>query len=163
MKTLNTKAEKIKHFGFAPHDVVSFNRQYSMLYRLKDENDSTGIAAAAESAGLIDDVTHIVSNMTVHPNEPLDNEKCFKLFNLVRQTNSQQINKWVSFYLFSVPEELVLFATQFDTTKYKIHMHIQMEIFIRDAAKLSDEFLNRCDTITVSTDMGTMGVYSSEP
>ena len=163
MEKLSTKAEKLKYFGFASSDVVTLRRQYSILARLKDANDSVGIVEAADSVGFLDNIIHVIDNMSSHPDESIENEKVFKFFNLVKKHKSKKIDRWVSFYLFSVPEEITLFAESFDSSKFKVVINMDLKLFAKDAVKLSDDFLNRCNTIVVKTEMGEIGVYSSEP
>jgi hypothetical protein len=163
MSGLNTKADKLKRFGFVPSDVVLVCCAYTDLFEMTDKDDAEELTAIADKVGLVDDLLTIVSAMESHPEESVEAENLTRFYNLVCRHNSKSIRKWVSLYLFSAPEEVVISAQQFDTTKHKVHMHIEMKIFHRDIVKLSDDFLNRCGAIIVDTDMGQIPIYASEP
>jgi|18_taG_2_1085343.scaffolds.fasta_scaffold96472_2 hypothetical protein len=163
MLTLDSKADKIKKFGFVPSDVVMLCCVYTDLFKLIDEHDTKELIDAAKQVGLIDDLTLIVTAMESHPEEDSSSKNLTKFFNIVTHRGSVNIKQKVIAHLFFVPEEVVISAQKFDTTSHKVHMHIEMKLFHRDVVKLSDDFLNRCSVIIIDTDMGEVPIYSSEP
>jgi|LUMJ01.1.fsa_nt_gb hypothetical protein len=162
MLSLESKADKIKKFGFVSNDVVMLCCAYTDLFKLTDDHDTDELIAAAEHAGMIDDLTLIVNAMEAHPEEDLSSKNFTKFFNIVTRRGTENIRQKVITYLFTAPEEIVISACKFDTIYYKVHMHIEMLMFHSAAINLPDDFLNRC-VINVNTEMGQIPIYSSEP
>ena len=71
-----------------------------------------------------------------------------KLFNAYRNMNANakldlqdHISAW--------SEEIMIHTEIFDSTKHSVEVIIDMTLYQKDAVKLSDEFLNQCDRITL--------------
>ena len=60
-KTLKTKSEKLKQFGFQANDVVYISKTYSGLYKLKDDEKIDEIIM---STTIVQDVDQILKVMT---------------------------------------------------------------------------------------------------
>ena len=156
---MTTKSDKIKKFGFLETNVVMLCCDYTDLFTLKREDDSYELSMIASRSGLVKDLAEILCVMNSHPDDDCDYST---LYSLTKSSNPNNIENVVKSLLFSLPDEIIIFASKFDTTKCKVHMHFEMKLYLRDAIKLSDEFINKCTIVSVMTDMGDIQLESND-